>query len=72
MALLPLLKKLRYGILSLKNPSFSAGFEPVNPGWNGKHDNHYTTKSDWEDLTYDAYFPSHACLLCMRLEETIN
>jgi hypothetical protein len=30
--------------IALKNPSLLAGFEPVNLGSNGKHDNHYTTK----------------------------
>jgi hypothetical protein len=29
-----------------KNPSLSARFEPSNPGFNGKHDNHYTTEND--------------------------
>jgi hypothetical protein len=28
-----------------ENP-LSAGFEPVNLGSNGKHDNHYTTEND--------------------------
>jgi hypothetical protein len=30
----------------LKNPSLSAGFEPTNLGFNGKHDDHYTTEND--------------------------
>jgi hypothetical protein len=33
--------------IAFKNPSLSAGFEPVNLGSSGKHDNHYTTKNDW-------------------------
>jgi hypothetical protein len=33
-----------------KNPSLSAGFEPVNLGSNGKNDNHYTTEDDRKDF----------------------
>jgi hypothetical protein len=32
-------------LITLKNPSPSAGFEPSNLGSNGKHDKHYTTKA---------------------------
>jgi hypothetical protein len=32
--------------IALKNPSLLAGFEPANPGANGKHDNHYKTEKD--------------------------
>jgi hypothetical protein len=44
-ALLPLLRKLCCGFLSL-----SAGFEPANLGFNGKHDNYYTTENDLQFL----------------------
>jgi hypothetical protein len=30
-------------VIALKSASPSAGFEPMNFGSNGKHDNHYTT-----------------------------
>jgi hypothetical protein len=32
--------------ITLKNPSFSAGFEPANLGSNGKHYNPQTTEGD--------------------------
>jgi hypothetical protein len=32
----------------LKNPSSSAGFEPANLGTSDKHDNHYTTETDYD------------------------
>jgi hypothetical protein len=32
--------------MSLKNPLLSAGFERVNFGSSGKHDNHYATEND--------------------------
>jgi hypothetical protein len=31
-------------MITLKNPSLSTEFEPINFGSNGKHDNHYATK----------------------------
>jgi hypothetical protein len=34
--------------ITLKNPSLSAGFEPVNLESNGKHNNHYTTKNNFQ------------------------
>jgi hypothetical protein len=30
----------------LKNPSLTAGFEPANFGYNGKHANHYFTEDN--------------------------
>jgi hypothetical protein len=40
-------KKACYGFLfSLKNSSLSAGFEPVNHGYNDNHGNHYITEND--------------------------
>jgi hypothetical protein len=36
--------------ITLKNPSLSAGFEPANLGYTGKHDNHYTTENYLMDL----------------------
>jgi hypothetical protein len=32
--------------IALKNPLFSAGFEPTNLRYNGKHDSHYTKEDD--------------------------
>jgi hypothetical protein len=32
--------------IALKNPPLLSGFEPVNLGSNGKHDNHYTIEKD--------------------------
>jgi hypothetical protein len=32
--------------IARNNESLSAGFEPPNLGFNGKHDNHYTTEYD--------------------------
>jgi hypothetical protein len=32
--------------IALKNPSFSAGFEPTNLRFHGKQDNHSTTEAD--------------------------
>jgi hypothetical protein len=33
-------------VIALKNPSPSAGFEPANLGFTGKHAKHYTTEDD--------------------------
>jgi hypothetical protein len=33
--------------IALKNPLRSAGLEAMNFGSSGKHDNHYTTESDY-------------------------
>jgi hypothetical protein len=33
-------------LIPLESPLSSAGFEPMNVGSNGKHDNHYTTEND--------------------------
>jgi hypothetical protein len=38
----------------LKNPLISAGFEPANFGYNGKHDNHYTTENDSDDTYFSS------------------
>jgi hypothetical protein len=35
-----------------KNTSLSSGFEPANPGSNGKHNNHQTTENDTGRLTF--------------------
>jgi hypothetical protein len=43
--LLPLRRKWYCRFLSLLNSIASAGFELANLGFNGKHDNHYTTEA---------------------------
>jgi hypothetical protein len=40
MALLALRKIVLLIFIALKNPSSSAGFQPANLGYNGKHDYH--------------------------------
>jgi hypothetical protein len=42
----PLKEGVLRNFIALKNPSTSAGFEPANLGFSGKHDNHYTTEGD--------------------------
>jgi hypothetical protein len=36
--------------IALKNTPLSAGLERASLGFNGKHDNHYTTKNDTQYL----------------------
>jgi hypothetical protein len=46
MTLLPSKGSCAKNFIPLKSPLLSAGFEPMNLGSNGKHDNHYTTEND--------------------------
>jgi hypothetical protein len=59
----PLMGSVLWTFIALKHPSFSAGFEPANPGSNGKHVNHYTT----EDTKAGIYTVQFICpLFCLH------
>jgi hypothetical protein len=47
--------------IALKNTSLSAGFEPLYPGSNGKHDNLYTTNDD-DDDDYEPHTQQQKCV----------
>jgi hypothetical protein len=53
--LLPFRKKVYCGFLSPLKSIALAVFEPANLGYNGKHDNHYTTQEEHRKLTYLVY-----------------
>jgi hypothetical protein len=38
-----------WNVIALKNPMYSAEFEPANLGSSGKYSNHYTTEGDLLD-----------------------
>jgi hypothetical protein len=59
-------------LIALKNPSSSAGFEPVNLGSNGKHDNHQTTESDFHILSEHKVNGSPTTRLWRRREGEIS
>jgi hypothetical protein len=55
--------------IALKNSSSSAGFEPANLKFNGKHDNHQTTENDSASITEDVFLCQRANISQYKMEQ---
>jgi hypothetical protein len=57
--------------MARKNLSLLARTEPMNLGFNGKHDNHCTTKNNQEEVTY-VVMEAKAHLKCQSISVRLH